>query len=138
MKKIIMMVAVAMMAATNVKAQEGYDDTKHEVAVSCGAFSNSQWIDVLENMTTVIVGATYDDEKFFGPISAEYFYHAKSWLGVGGIFVFGRGIGIEAGSPAYIICPHCKRRLNISHMRCFVEFGVGEQGLALAGIRYKF
>lgn len=91
MKKIIMMVAVAMMAATNVKAQEGYDDTRHEVAVSCGAFSNSQWIDVLENMATIIVGATYDDEKFFGPISAEYFYHAKSWLGVGGIFVFGRG-----------------------------------------------
>ena len=91
MKKIIMMVAVAMMAATNVKAQEGYDDTKHEVAVTYGALSNSQWIDVLEEMATIIVGATYDDEEFFGPVSAEYFYHAKSWLGVGGIFVFGRG-----------------------------------------------
>ena len=198
MKKIIMMVAVAMMAATNVNAQEGYDDTKHEVAVTYGAWSNSQWIDVLEEITTIIVGATYDDEKFFGPVSAEYFYHAKSWLGVGGIFAFGQstqdmylagkkdgkatntyytlmpavkfnwlrkkyfgmysklaagatlrresvdsddpqdkdysnsdvhfnwqftGIGVEAGSPK---------------VRGFVEFGVGEQGLALAGVRYKF
>ena len=132
------------------------------------------------------------------PISAEYFYHAKSWLGVGGIFAFGQctqdmylagtkdgkatntyytlmpavkfnwlrkkyfgmysklaagatlrresvdsddpqdkdysnsdvhfnwqftGIGVEAGSPK---------------VRGFVEFGVGEQGLALAGVRYKF
>ena len=32
-------------------------------------------------------------------------------------------IGIEAGS---------------SHVRAFTEFGIGEQGIALAGVRYKF
>ena len=46
MKKLLVLAAVALMAATNVNAQEGYDDTKHEVAISLGGASNSQWIDV--------------------------------------------------------------------------------------------
>ena len=81
---------VALMATISVNAQNGYDETKHEVAVSWGALSNSQWIDVFEDMATIIVGASYKNEHFLGPIGAEYFYHAKNWLGVGGIFVYGR------------------------------------------------
>lgn len=84
------MVAVAMMTATSVNAQNGYDDTKHEVAVTYGDGSTSQWLDIYENMGTVIVGAYYTDSKFSGPFSAEYFYHMKNWLGVGGIFVYGQ------------------------------------------------
>ena len=85
-----MMVVASMMATMNVNAQEGYDDTKHEVALSYGLYSNSQWIDVFEEVVTVIFGGEYENEKFVGPISAEYFYHLKNWLGVGGIFVYGR------------------------------------------------
>ncbi len=90
MKKILLMVVAATMATMSVSAQNGYDDTKHEVAVSIGAGANSQWIDVLEEMVGLMVGAKLDNEKFTGPISAEYFYHAKNWLGVGGILVFGQ------------------------------------------------
>jgi len=90
MKKIIIMVAAAMMTAMNVSAQNGYDDTKHEVAISAGALSNSQIIDMFEEIGGALVGARFENEKFTGPISAEYFYHVKNWLGVGGIFVYGK------------------------------------------------
>ena len=50
MKKILTMVAVAIMTATGAQAQSYDYGTKHEVAVSIGLDSNSQWIDVLEKM----------------------------------------------------------------------------------------
>lgn len=84
------MAAVAIMTAMSVNAQNGYDDTKHEVAISYGIDSNSQIIDVFEKIGGIMVGAKFDNEKFFGPISAEYFYHVKNWLGVGGIFAYGQ------------------------------------------------
>lgn len=90
MKKIIIMVAAAMMTVLNVSAQNGYDDTKHEMAISAGALSNSQIIDMFEEIGGALVGARFENEKFTGPISAEYFYHVKNWLGVGGIFVYGK------------------------------------------------
>ncbi len=91
MKKLLFIVVSALTAATVAQAQDGYNDTKHEVAISFGAASNSQWINGLEDATTILVSGssvTYDNEKFRGPFSAEYFYHLKPWLGVGGIFVF--------------------------------------------------
>jgi len=90
MKKNLIMVAVAMMTAMNVSAQNGYDETKHEVAISAGALSNSQIIDVFENLGGALVGAKFENETFTGPISAEYFYHVKNWLGVGGILAYGQ------------------------------------------------
>ena len=89
MKKVLVMVAVAMMIAKNVKAQKGYDETKHEVAISYGIDSNSQIIDAFEEIGGAMFGAKLENEKFFGPISAEYFYHVKNWLGVGGILAYG-------------------------------------------------
>ena len=89
MKKVLVMVAVAMMIAMNVKAQNGYDETKHEVAISYGIDSNSQIIDAFEEIGGAMFGAKLENEKFFGPISAEYFYHVKNWLGVGGILAYG-------------------------------------------------
>ena len=90
MKKLLAMVAVAMMTAMNVSAQNGYDETKHEVAISFGVWSNSQVIDVFENIGGALVGAKFENESFTGPISAEYFYHVKNWLGVGGILAYGQ------------------------------------------------
>ena len=89
MKKVLVMVAVAMMTAMNVNAQNGYDETKHEVAISYGIDSNSQIIDAFEEIGGAMFGAKLENEKFFGPISVEYFYHVKNWLGVGGIVAYG-------------------------------------------------
>lgn len=89
-KKILMMVAVAMMTAVSANAQNGYDETKHEVAVSYGLGSNSDIIDAYENIGGALVGARFENEEYFGAISAEYFYHAKNWLGVGGILAYGQ------------------------------------------------
>ena len=90
MKKILVMAAVAMMTAMNVSAQNGYDETKHEVAVSYGMWSNSEIIDAFETIGGALVGAKFENEKYFGSISAEYFYHVKNWLGVGGILAYGQ------------------------------------------------
>ena len=90
MKKLLVMIAAAMMAATNVNAQNGYDDTKHEVAISLGGASNSQWIDVFEDLTVAMLSGKLGERNFTGPFSAEYFYHIKNWLGVGGILAYGR------------------------------------------------
>ena len=83
------MVAVAMITAMSVNAQNGYEETKHEIAISAGALSNSQIIDVFETIGGSLVGAKFENESFTGPISAEYFYHVKNWLGVGGILAYG-------------------------------------------------
>ena len=198
MKKIFALAAVAMMTATSAQAQSNGYDTKHEVAISYGIDSNSQIIDAFETIGGALVGVKLENDKFFGPISAEYFYHVKTWLGVGGILAYGVNkqdvmsgkdkigesknsyitlmpavkfdwlrkkhfgmysklavgatlrnekydsnsnsnksytdsevhlnwqasfIGIEAGSPT---------------IRGFLELGTGEQGILLAGVRYKF
>ena len=103
MKKLLVMVAVAMMTAMNVSAQNGYDETKHEVAVTYGIDSNSQIIDAFETIGGALVGAKFENEKFTGPISVEYFYHVKNWLGVGGILAYGQSkqdvyfLGVKEG-----------------------------------------
>ena len=83
-----MMALVAMMTLS-IHAQDGYEDTKQELAVTYGIYSNSQWLDVFEDLGMVITGARLHDDSFIGPLSVEYFYHAKKWLGVGAIAVFG-------------------------------------------------
>ena len=198
MKKNFLLAAVAMMTVMSVNAQSYDYETKHEVAISYGIDSNSQILDAFEAVGGALAGAKFENEDFFGPISAEYFYHVKPWLGVGGILAFGTNkqdvmsgrdklgesknnyytlmpavkadwlrtkffgmysklavgatlrsekydsdvntenssdgsevhlnwqvsfIGIEAGSPA---------------IRAFAELGTGEQGVVLAGVRYKF
>ena len=90
MKKIISIVAVILMTAMSAQAQSNGYDTKHEVAISYGIDSNSQIIDVFETIGGAMVGARFENESFTGPISAEYFYHVKNWLGVGGILAYGQ------------------------------------------------
>ena len=74
------------MMAVNVNAQEGYEDTKHEVAIVFGIESNSQWIDTFEN---IFSNYTYENDRYMEPISAEYFYHLNKMLGLGAVFVYG-------------------------------------------------
>ena len=89
MRKILLMAAVAMVTTMNVNAQSNGYDTKQEVAISYGIDSNSQIIDAFETIGGALVGVKLENDKFFGPISAEYFYHVKNWLGVGGILAYG-------------------------------------------------
>ena len=90
MQKRLAILLLSALALGTVHAQNGYDETKHEVAVSYGLGANSDIIDAYEKIGGAIVGAKYENEKYFGPISAEYFYHVKPWLGVGGIFAYGQ------------------------------------------------
>ena len=198
MKKIILMVAVAMMTAMNVNAQNGYDETKHEVAITYGIDSNSQIIDAFESIGGALVGAKFENESFTGPISAEYFYHVKNWLGVGGILAYGQNkqdvflagdkdgvsknsyltlmpavkfdwlrkkhfgmysklaVGATLRNEKYDSNDNSSRDYDDNSMhvnwqvsllgieggsptiRGFLELGTGEQGIILAGVRYKF
>lgn len=192
-----MMVAVALMTAMGMQAQsDGF--SRHEVAVSYGACSNSQWINILEEVTVVgfTFGTTkYENEKYFGTLSAEYFYHPNALLGVGGILTYGQNkqdVYHETGGTTtsegelsqsyFTLMPAVKldwlRTKNFGmyskfavgatlrkekwgdkddsamhfnwqasllgieagsqNIRAFVELGCGEQGVALAGLRYKF
>ena len=90
MQKRLAILLLSALALGTAHAQNGYDETKHEVAVSYGLGANSDIIDAYEKIGGAIVGAKYENEKYFGPISAEYFYHVKPWLGVGGIFAYGQ------------------------------------------------
>ena len=198
MKNFFLMVAVAMMTAMNVNAQNGYDETKHEVAITYGIDSNSQIIDAFESIGGALVGAKFENESFTGPISAEYFYHVKNWLGVGGILAYGQNkqdvflagdkdgvsknsyltlmpavkfdwlrkkhfgmysklaVGATLRNEKYDSNDNSSRDYDDNSMhvnwqvsllgieggsptiRGFLELGTGEQGIILAGVRYKF
>lgn len=203
MKKVLLLVVVFMMATVSMNAQNGYDNTKHEVAVSYGYFSTSQWFDVFQGVMNIWAGGQPDGKtSVIGPISGEYFYHVKNWLGVGAVCVFGRtsqeyssqidhamlgkdintyyslmpavkfdwlrfehfglyskiAFGATLRSMAvesYSSAPSSKDNSELAihpnfqasplgmefggtQFRGFVEFGLGEQGSALIGLRYKF
>lgn len=94
-KSVIFSAFVALMTIVGVQTAMAQDEFKHEVAISYGALSNSQILDVFEEaiMAPFQGGTTLKDDKFFGPISAEYFYHLKPWIGLGGILVYGQKKG---------------------------------------------
>ena len=193
MRKKLLMAFVALMSVSGVMAQND-DFCRHEVAVSFGAASNSQWINALEHITTVAVtlgGMKYENEEYTGPFSVEYFYHPSKMIGLGGIFVYGKNSqDVMSGSTKideltqayYTLMPAAKfdwynskcfgaysklgagvtlrsekygdESDNVLHfnwqasliglevgsrqIRAFGELGVGEQGIILGGVRYKF
>lgn len=201
MKKIFVMVAVAIMTAMSVNAQTGYEDTKHEVGISYGAMSNSTWMAIGDDLGTSIasVGTVrYDDGSVVGAIAVEYFYHLSPVVGVGAIgaytketkdlFVVNDKWG-EAKNTFISVLPAAKfnwlrkkyfgmyskvaagvtftskkedytkgstgnrseSKVNFNwqasvlgveagspNVRGFVELGIGEQGVMIAGIRCKF
>lgn len=94
-KSVIFSAFVALMTIVGVQTAMAQDEFKHEVAISYGALSNSQILDVFEEAITAPFqgGTTLKDDKIFGPISAEYFYHLQPWIGIGGILVYGQKKG---------------------------------------------
>ena len=86
MKKIMMLVALMAMSLGTM-AQE----TKHEVAFTYGIASNSQILNVYEDLVKAPFSGSASQEKdwWFGPISVEYFYHLSNRFSLGAIAVYG-------------------------------------------------
>ena len=196
-----MMVVAALMATVGIYAQDGYEDSKHEIGISYGALSNSTWQAIGEDLGTSMISVgkvRYDDGKIFGALGLEYFYHVSPVIGVGALatytketkdmYVFDEKSG-EAKNTFISVLPAVKfnwlrkkylgmyskvaagvtftskkeeytrsdtensseNKVNFNwqvsafgleagspYIRAFIELGVGEQGVALTGIRFKF
>lgn len=89
MKRLLLLIAVAFIAVTGVKAQS---EKKQEIAVSYGWLSNSDWLNIFETAIEAMFGEKYEEGNFVGPVSLEYYYHLKPWLGVGAIAIYGQQI----------------------------------------------
>ena len=99
MKKIILMAAAAMMAATSINAQAQYYDTKNELNISVGAGANSELFSALSNFSSVMASTLvtgivtgghyvgyvdYDNESYTPPIAVGYYRHLTKFIAVGG------------------------------------------------------
>ena len=133
MKQFLLVVA-ALMATMNVSAQ---DEWKNEISIAYGGGANT---DIVMSLAKgMFTGKQLD---YWGPISAEYFYRPDERLGIGGIFAISGCKWDDTGdakSKYYTVMPAVKYNwLNKSAFRGFVELGLGEQGIILGGLRYKF
>ena len=90
MKKMYLMVAVAMMIAMNVNAQN--ENLHHELSLSYGLGSIAQFGDGIgEGLGLAFTNTEYDDGSIVGPITMEYFYHFNNpRLAVGGSFTYSK------------------------------------------------
>lgn len=91
MKKMMMMVAVALMSAMSVNAQS--ENLRHELSLSYGLGSVAQFGEGLgEGLALALFSDTeYDDGFILGPISAEYFYHFNNpRLALGGLVSYSK------------------------------------------------
>ena len=90
MKKIMMMVAVALMTAMSVNAQS--ENLKNELSLSYGFGSTSQMGSGLgEGLGSIFSDTEYDDGSIFGPVSVEYFRHFNNpRLAVGGFVSYSK------------------------------------------------
>ncbi len=197
MKKMMLLLACALMGSVNMLAQDGYD-TKHEISVSYGAGAISLITTSFgAGLGGALVGET-TEESDFGPLAIEYFYHVSEKVGIGGVFVYSSATDefhqsgskvSEMNDKFFTLMPsvkfnwlrknhfgmyskiaaggtydsaeytrdgasesnkttsefHFNFQLSLlgaefgsGQFRGFAELGVGEQGFALAGLRYKF
>lgn len=201
MKKYFVMVVAAMMATMNVNAQN--EDLKHEIGISYGlgvstisdGIGNGVGRGIFENLA----GYEWTNDKQFGSLAVEYFYHTNNpKLAVGGIVTYSKygedvmkketksivgertrhyisvmpsvkyywinknhfGLYSKAAAGAMLLSEKSKdNELNKEEtnskvyfmgqvspigvefggqVRGFIEAGCGEQGIVLAGVKYKF
>ena len=90
MKKMMMMVVVALMTAMSVNAQS--ENLKNELSLSYGLGSVAQFGDGLgEGLGLVFSDTEYDDGFILGPISVEYFRHLNNpRLAIGGFVSYSK------------------------------------------------
>jgi len=91
MKKIFLLAVAAVMATMSVSGQDAYADMKHEMAITSGGLSLSQFIDL--GMLSIDLGQ--QDNVMYSlnghAYTVEYFYRPLKWLGVGGMLMYGNG-----------------------------------------------
>ena len=81
MKKILALVAAAMIAVMNVNAQ---NEPKHEAGVFYGVESASNILSIYTSMFSAAAG---DQGSWWGPVGAEYYYHVTPGIALGGVAV---------------------------------------------------
>lgn len=176
-------------------------ETRHEIGVTYGAVPNSVWVDIYTDVIAAMFGESHQNNKFFGPIGLEYYYHTSPLIGVGAVAVFTtnnedafhneeqtahhtktyftvmpsvkfnwlrkNGWGLYSKLAAGVTYTHFRFddyengkktdeettakdllfnfqasligvEVGNQRVRGFAELGVGEQGIALAGVRFKF
>lgn len=82
MKKFMMTLMAAVLLCGTMNAQ----DNKHEIAVTYGAGTTTDFVDGWGKVGALMFTGghtTFENEKHFGPISAEYFYRISPVVGVG-------------------------------------------------------
>lgn len=200
MKKMILMVAAAMMTAVSAMAQS--DEPRHEIGISYGAgvslIGDGIGHGVGEGIFDSLTGRDWTNDKQFGTLGVEYFYHLDDpRMAVGGIVTFSRfGEDVEykgqkegerkrtyisvmpsfkyyyvnkksfglyskvaagammlssstkdlttgkdkSDSKFYFMCQASLLGMEVGsqNLRGFVEAGIGEQGIVLAGVKVKF
>lgn len=199
--KYLLAIAAIAFLFIPVQAQEEME-TRHEIGITYGAVPNSVWLDIYTDLIGTIFGETYDNNRYYGPIGLEYYYHTNPLIGVGAVAVFttnnenafenniktshhtktyftfmpsvkfnwlrkkhwGMYSKLAAGATyTHFNFEDCDENgkktgekttatdlmfnfqasligveAGNQHVRGFAEFGVGEQGIALVGLRYKF
>lgn len=93
MKKILVMVAAAMMTATSMFAQE--EQPRHEIGVSYGAGISLIGDGIGNGLTNGIFdamnGRKWENSRELGTVAVEYFYHLNNpRLAVGGVVTYAR------------------------------------------------
>ena len=156
MKKFFIILVAALAATLNLSAQ---DDWKHELSISYGfgAFTD------LSSSYLKGIFSGGKQTNYIGPFGIEYFYRTKSALGVGVVGTFstckwfnrehlslyskvalGVILGIDSGDDDNKTSASLGWQASLvgaefgSAFRGFIEVGCGEQGIILAGLRYKF
>lgn len=86
----VILLVLALCGSIGAQAQDfdPNDEPKNEISLAYGAVSSSNMLDGFVNVVSAIFGARYQNEKFLGPFSAEYFHHVSPLIGVGGIFAY--------------------------------------------------
>ena len=199
-KSLLAIAAIAFLFMP-IQAQDEME-TRHEIGITYGAVPNSVWLDIYTDLIGTIFGETYDNNRYYGPIGLEYYYHTNPLIGVGAVAVFttnnenafenniktshhtktyftfmpsvkfnwlrkkhwGMYSKLAAGATyTHFNFEDCDENgkktgekttatdlmfnfqasligveAGNQHVRGFAEFGVGEQGIALVGLRYKF
>ena len=199
--KCLLTIAAIAFLFMPVQAQDEME-TRHEIGITYGAVPNSVWLDIYTDLIGTIFGETYDNNRYYGPIGLEYYYHTNPLIGVGAVAVFttnnenafenniktshhtktyftfmpsvkfnwlrkkhwGMYSKLAAGATyTHFNFEDCDENgkktgekttatdlmfnfqasligveAGNQHVRGFAEFGVGEQGIALVGLRYKF
>lgn len=90
MRKYLVISLLALCATPCVQAQDidTDDQPKNELSLGYGAISTSNVLDAFIDVVSAMFGAKYENTRFVGPFTAEYFYRVSPLVGVGGIAVY--------------------------------------------------